>query len=107
MCCLISEAATKVFIPGVNLSFDEGGIGCRSRRCPIRMYNKDKPDKYRIDFFILCCATCWFIFHIEPYQGKNANNAGVTTLASAFPTTAKAVLNAIEKNRLEEQPRWM
>jgi hypothetical protein len=104
MCVIISATAARVFIPGRDLSFDEGGIGCRSRRCPIRMYNKDKPDKYRIDFFILCCSVTYIIFHLEPYQGKNATNAGVTTLARAFPTTAKAVLNAVEKTGLKNSP---
>jgi len=101
MCVIISNASRSVFLPGRDLSFDEGGIGCRSRRCPIRMYNKDKPEKYRIDFFILCCSVTYIIFHLEPYQGKNATNAGVTTLARSFPTTAKAVLNAVEKTGLK------
>ena len=33
------------YVPG-KLSFDEGGVGCRSRYCPVRQYNKDKPDKF-------------------------------------------------------------
>ena len=45
--------ARKVFHLGPNASFDEGGIPMRSRFCPVRQYNKDKPAKYRVDFFIL------------------------------------------------------
>ena len=40
----------KTFIHGHALSFDEGGHACCSRLCAVRQYNKDKPDKYRVDF---------------------------------------------------------
>jgi hypothetical protein len=41
------NAASKItFIPSGNLAFDEGGVSCRSRLCPVRQYNKDKPGKF-------------------------------------------------------------
>ena len=43
-------------------TFDEGGIAMRSRYCPVRQYNKDKPNKYRVDFFILADASYYFIY---------------------------------------------
>jgi hypothetical protein len=38
----LNSAARINFVPEANLSFDEGGISCRSRMCPVRQYNKDK-----------------------------------------------------------------
>ena len=38
-----NQCARNTFVPGYALSFDEGGHPCRSRYCPVRQYNKDKP----------------------------------------------------------------
>ena len=32
------------------LSFDEGGCSCQSRFCPVHQCNKDKPNKFQVDF---------------------------------------------------------
>ena len=48
-----NETAMHTFIPGIDMTFDEGGIPLRSRMNPVRQYNKDKPNKYRVDFFVL------------------------------------------------------
>ena len=77
-----------------DLAFDEGGIGCRSRYCPVRQYNKDKPQKFRVDFFILSSSTTYAILHIDVYQGKNPTNAYIKKQAKQLPTTMKAVVNA-------------
>ena len=74
----ISEGARRTFVPGRNMSFDEGGIASRSRRNPIRQYCKDKPNKFRVDFFILADAKEYFIYNLEPYQGRNGGNIGMT-----------------------------
>ena len=66
----INRAAKKTFRPGRQVSFDEGGVASRSRLNPIRQYNKDKPKKFRVDFFILSDAKQYFIYHIDVYQGK-------------------------------------
>ena len=65
-------AAKTSFTPGRDISFDEGGIGSRHRRNPVRMYNGKKPQKFRVDFFI-CASTeadNYVIFHIDIYQGR-------------------------------------
>eukprot|EP00957_Ditylum_brightwellii_P139523 10633753-Ditylum_brightwellii.AAC.1 len=31
-------------------SFDEGGVAMHSQFCSVRQYNKEKPDKFRVDF---------------------------------------------------------
>lgn len=77
-----------------DLSFDEGGVGCRSRYCPVRQYNQSKPQKFRVDFFVLSCARKYQILHIDVYQGKNGNNVGINRNLTDMPTTQKAVANA-------------
>ena len=77
-----------------DLAFDEGGIGCRSRYCPVRQYNKDKPQKFRVDFFILSSSSTYAILHIDVYQGKNPTNSYIKKQARQLPTTMKAVVNA-------------
>jgi hypothetical protein len=77
------------------LSFDEGGVGCRSRYCPVRQYNKDKPQKFRVDFFICADSKEYFILHLDIYQGKNTANIGIHDSIVNLPTTQKAVVNAL------------
>ena len=93
-----NERARHVFHLGPKASFDEGGIPMRSRYCPVRMYNKDKPDKFRVDFFILADSKYYFIFHLDVYQGKNKANIDIAPMISTLPTTQKAVANAIIKS---------
>jgi len=90
----LNSAALITFVPSENLTFDKGGVACRSRMCPVRQYNKDKPDKCRVDFFVLSDAHKHFIYHLDVYQGKNDSNAYVDKRAADLPTTQKAVLNA-------------
>ena len=49
----LNHAAANTFHPGGDLAFDEGGVSCQSRLCPVRQYNKAKPQPYRVDFFVL------------------------------------------------------
>ena len=105
----LNEHARKTFIPGRYLSFDEGGIASKSRYNPVRQYNASKPDKYRIDFFVLANATSGnnFIYHIDLYQGKNSSNAFIHRDAHNLPTTQKAVVNAIVSSRLHNDTDGM
>ena len=92
--------ARKIFHLGPNASFDEGGIPMRSRFCPVRQYNKDKPAKYRVDFFILADSKDYFIYHLDVYQGKNKANIDIHPSVRHLPTTQKAVANAILKSQI-------
>jgi len=102
----------RTFTPGRNLSFDEGGVASRSRVNPVRQYNKDKPNKFRIDFFVLTNNTKregqseipYFIMHLDVYQGKNAANIGIPNEIRHLPTTQKAVINAIIAAGLGKDP---
>ncbi len=49
-----ARASFQSSIPGINLSFDEGGVASGLRFNPVRQYNKDKPQKVTVDFFVLC-----------------------------------------------------
>ena len=97
-------ASKKAFQAGEHLTFDEGGVSCRSRMCPVRQYNKDKPDKYRVDFFVLADAKSYAVLHMDVYQGRNSTNAFIDDRAKDLPTTQKAVLNAVFATNLDEEP---
>ncbi len=68
----LNKASSSTFIPGIDLSFDEGGVASHSRMNPVRQYNKDKPQKFRVDFFVLCNNSPgqYFIINCDVYQGK-------------------------------------
>jgi hypothetical protein len=98
----INVCASNVFNVGKNLTFDEGGIACRSRFCPVRQYNKDKPQKFRVDMFICADASTYHIYNVDIYQGRNASNIDIDDTIATVPTTQKAVLNAMIQMGLEE-----
>ena len=79
------------FIPGIDLGFDERGIPSRSCLNPVRQYNKDKPNKYSVDFLVLSNSSkkLYFIQHVDVYQGKNAENINIPDFIKDFPTTQK------------------
>ncbi len=54
----------------------QGGIASKSNYSPVRQYNRSRPDKCRIDFFILANASGEHNvnYHIDVYQGKNVQN---------------------------------
>ena len=64
---LFNAKAKEIFHLGKNVSFDEGGVAMRSRYCPVRQYNKDKPDKFRVDFFVMADTKYYFIYHLDVY----------------------------------------
>ena len=68
----LNSSSYRTFIPGKNLSFDEGVVASWSRFNPVRQYNKDKPQKFRVDFFVLCNNSpgAYFIVHCDVYQWK-------------------------------------
>jgi hypothetical protein len=105
----LNEHAKHTFVLGRECSFDERGIASKSRFNPVRQYNSSKPDKYRIDFFVLVNTSQGlnFIYHIDVYQGKNATNAHIDEEAWTLPTTQKAVVNAIVSSGISTDPDGM
>eukprot|EP00957_Ditylum_brightwellii_P041871 3171485-Ditylum_brightwellii.AAC.1 len=51
--CTFNRKARKIYHLGPKASFGEGGVPMQSRFCPVMQYNKDKPDRFRVAFFIL------------------------------------------------------
>jgi ribonucleotide reductase beta subunit family protein with ferritin-like domain len=55
-------AASNIKFIGLDVIFDEeGGSGSWHRCNPVRQYNKDKPQKYQVDFFIIACSKTYII----------------------------------------------
>jgi hypothetical protein len=102
----LNKHAKKSFILGCEISCDEGGIASKSCYTPVRQYNARKPDKYRIDFFVMVNTSFGmnFIYHLDVYQGKNATNAFVVVEAHNLPTTQKAVVNTIVLSGIANEP---
>ena len=59
------------------------------------MYNKDKPQKYRVDFFVLADASTYAILHLDVYQGKHTTDLFMHEKAKGLPITQAAVVNAV------------
>ena len=93
----LNVASLRNYVPEPCLAFDEGGSSCRSScKAPIRQYNKDKPDKYRVDFFILAGSKSRIVYDMmDVYPGRNDCNVGIAEEFKNLPTTMKAVLNAV------------
>ena len=70
----------------------------RSRFCPIRQYNKDKPAKYGVDSFTFADSRDYFMYQLNVYQGKNKSNVDIRSSVRSLPTTQKAVANSILKS---------
>ena len=68
------------------------------------MYNKDKPDKYIVIFFILAYAKNYFIYYIDVYQGKNTANININTSLQNLPTIQKYFSNAIINSGISNDP---
>jgi hypothetical protein len=105
----LNSASKRAFIPGKDLSFDEGGVATRSKFCPVRMYNQSKPDKFRVEFFMAgnCSKGMYFVIHCDIYQGKNAMNIDIPREIHNLPTTQKAVVNAVIKTGIAMDPEGM
>ena len=102
---MFNKKARVVFELGPDFSFDEGGIAMRGRYCPVRMYNKNKPAKFQIDFFILADAKYYFIYHLDVYQGANDANIDIDAKVCHLPTTQKCVANALLQSNIANDPR--
>ena len=75
----------------------------------MQQYNKDKPNKFRVDFFVLANNNHekYFIYHLDVYQGKNAANIGIPAEIQDMPTTQKAVVNAMIQSGISKDVNGM
>ena len=98
----LNTAASNVMHMSGELTFDEGGTASRHRRNPIRQFNGAKPQKFRIDYFLLTEAKSYFIHHADVHQGKNASEVNIHKEVHGVPTTQKVVLNAVLQTKMHE-----
>ncbi len=93
----LNKATKGTFVPGKEILFNKGNIASQSNYNPVRKYFFSKPDKYRIDFFILADASNGhkFIYDIDIYQGKNVQNISTDEDLRSLSNTQKAVVNII------------
>ena len=68
---MLNDKSKIIFVLGDHCAFDEVIISTRSRYCAVKMYKKDKPDKYRVDYFISTDSRNYFIYNIYLYQDIN------------------------------------
>ena len=85
----MNDAEINNFYLGPIAAFNEGGIEAHSRLFCVRQYNKDKPEKLRIDFFVIADSTHYFISHIYVYQVNNSGIINIKARVANIPTTIK------------------
>ena len=73
---------------------------------PVRQYNKDKSEKFQVDFFVLCNNSPgqYFIIHCDIYQGKNAKNIEIPEEIQKLSTTQKAIMNSVIQSGIGNDP---
>ena len=55
---------------GCYAAFDEATLSSRSSYLPGKVYNPNKPHKYGLKLFMLCCSVVGYCYSFEVYQGK-------------------------------------
>ena len=55
---------------GSYVAFDEATLSSRSSYLPGKVYNPNKPHKYGLKLFLLCCSVVSYCYSLEVYQGK-------------------------------------
>ncbi|KAH9191915.1 hypothetical protein AeNC1_006103, partial [Aphanomyces euteiches] len=53
----INETFQSSYVHGAHLAFDEGIWSTKSKYCPAKQFNPNKPHKWGLKVFMLCCAT--------------------------------------------------
>ena len=64
----------QIFMPGVELTFDEALMPYRGRMC-FKVYMKNKPSRYGFRFECVCDAKTGLIVAFEMYAGKTQDNS--------------------------------
>ena len=62
----------KYFKPADSTTVDEQLLPFRGR-CIFRQYMPQKPAKYGLKFFLLCCSGTSYVMNILPYLGKRSS----------------------------------
>ena len=101
---MFNDKANIIFFIGYNCAFDEGGGSVRIGYCPVRMYNKDKPENIYSGFFILSNAKYYFIYNIYMYQYNNTEKNHIHPSIHNLFTTQKCVANDIINSGIKNNP---
>jgi hypothetical protein len=64
------EVSKVMYKPGKNLTIDEQLFPSKSR-CSFIQYMANKPDKFGIKFWLICCLESKYVLTAEPYLGKS------------------------------------
>ena len=80
----LNRAAKTSFKPGPRMSFDKGGVMMQLRFCPVRIYNKEKPDKYRVDFLCSLKLTSNLSIILMSTRGRMMQTSKSTSTPKAF-----------------------
>jgi hypothetical protein len=75
----------KYFKPFDSVTIDEQLVAFRGR-CSFRQYMPNKPAKYGLKYFMMCCSSTYYVLGIIPYCGKD-----VITHSLAFDTVCKLI----------------
>jgi len=81
---------------------DKGGTAGRHQRNPMRQFNGAKPQKFRMDCFILSDAHNHCIHHVDVHQGKNTLEANMHSDVHSVSKMQKVVLNAVLQTEMHE-----
>ena len=117
-----NDTEMHTFIPSIDMSFDEGDIPSRSRMNPVWQYNKVKPNKYRVDCFVLAnnSKKKYFVQHIDVSWISN-NSEGKSFILSYWceysiwnihtnaltMSCVKAVFNAVMQSGISNDPNGL
>lgn len=77
---IVNMTWPRAYNAGREISIDEATTP-EEGRCRAKTYNKDKPHKWGLKDFMLCCPHTGYCFQVHPYQGKDEKRPADKTLA--------------------------
>lgn len=72
-----NQRVRALYVPGKCVTVDEQLLPFRGR-CPFKQYIPSKPAKYGIKIWVVCDSKTFYAYNLEPYVGRDRNNAANT-----------------------------
>lgn len=69
-----NQRVRALYVPGKCVTVDEQLLPFRGR-CPFKQYIPSKPAKYGIKIWVVCDSKTFYAYNLEPYVGRDRNNA--------------------------------
>ena len=91
---------------GAYVAFDEATLSSRSSYLPGKVYNPNKPHKYGLKLFMLCCSVVGYCYSFEVYQGKKRSTEQ-SDEASEASNVAEDADNSTGPAALLRNCKWM